>query len=238
MCLQSLQLKWSTKQNMELLFTGQNPFLTSQWVFKKKTQNLFSVFFFFFFSLTWLDFPCSGRIASSLFQRQHFKWGKPSSNTQCSPPEHPLWGCFNARSVRKKLNTPYTMITSCWHPFDSWNSWQLFFFLLTNFCWQEEEAEGKAAMFAGASGSSVLLRLCWVPGSTLGGFFLPPISHSSLKWILLPCWKTWIVIQRISLASHIPAIIIQMGRCWEGVVAYLGMERGGKCIFGLVAPLN
>lgn len=168
--------------------------------------------------------------------RRRFKGGEPSSNTRRSPLEYPLWGCSSTHSlVRKKLNTPYTMITRFWHPFDSWSSWQLFFFLPSNFCQQEEEAEGRAAVFAGASGS-----LCcqgWVPSSTLGGFFSPPFSHSlSLIWILLPCWKRSVIIQRISLASHIPAIIIQTGKCWEGVVGYLGMERGGECAFGLAAP--
>lgn len=69
-------------------------------------------------------------------------------------PELPLWGCSSPCSlVRKKLNTPYTTITRFWHPFDSWSSWQLFSFLPSNFCQQEEEAEGKAAVFAGALGS-------------------------------------------------------------------------------------
>lgn len=40
-----------------------------------------------------------------------------------------------------------------WHPCDSWSSWQLLFFVPSNFCQQGEEADGKAAVFAGALGS-------------------------------------------------------------------------------------
>lgn len=46
MCVQSSQLKWSTKQNKELLFTVQKSFLASQCILKKSSPKPFFLYFF------------------------------------------------------------------------------------------------------------------------------------------------------------------------------------------------